>query len=143
MIRNLGEDQQGLERSQQEKPSLAQLRLHLGNGCPGCIRNLIRLGSIWMESYRDKISNPIRTNLKNLSRVYGNHQNKSAFRFFFGAVTPSVGLMARVLCCSPLGVPPRVVHAPNLYFNNRRNHFRVWVLLRSYMYSTMLSFIGL
>jgi hypothetical protein len=40
-------------------------------------------------------------------------------------------LLGRVLCWSPLGVPPWVVHAPNLYFNSSRHDIRVFH--RSYL----------
>jgi hypothetical protein len=50
-------------------------------------------------------------------------------RFFFGAATSSVGPLGRVSCCSPLGVPPGVAHAPNLYFNSSHRHIRIWVCL--------------
>jgi hypothetical protein len=33
----------------------------------------------------------------------------------------------------PLGVPPRVVHTPNLYFISSHHHIRVWVLLRLFI----------
>jgi hypothetical protein len=52
----------------------------------------------------------------NSSGVNGNRQNKPAFRFYFCVVTPSFGLLGRVSCWSPLGVPLGVVPAPNLYF---------------------------
>jgi hypothetical protein len=55
--------------------------------------------------------------------------------FCFGAATPSVGSLDRVSCWSPLGVPPGVVYAPNLYFNSSYHHIRVWVLLRLYLSS--------
>jgi hypothetical protein len=57
------------------------------------------------------------------------------FRFYFGAATPSVELLGRISCWSPLGVPPGVMHAPNLYFYNNHCHIGVWVLVRSYLSS--------
>jgi hypothetical protein len=59
-------------------------------------------------------------------------------RFCFGVATPSVGPLDRVSCWSPLGVPPGVVHAPNLYFNSSRHHIRVWIFLRSYLSSNSI-----
>jgi hypothetical protein len=69
------------------------------------------------------------------SGVNEKRENKSTFIFCFGAATPSVGMFGRVLCWSPLGVPPWVVHAPNLYFISSQHNIRVWVLLRSYLSS--------
>ena len=50
-------------------------------------------------------------------------------------MTPSVGLLGHVSCWSPLGVPPGVVHATNLYFISSRYHIKVLILLRSYLSS--------
>jgi hypothetical protein len=44
-----------------------------------------------------------------------------------------LGSLGRVSCWSPLGVPPRVVHVLNLYFNSSHYHIRVWFLLRTYI----------
>ena len=66
------------------------------------------------------------------------HQNKSTFRFCFGATTPYVRLLAHVSCWSPLGIPPGIVHAPKLYSISSRHHIRVWVLLRSYLSSNSI-----
>jgi hypothetical protein len=68
-----------------------------------------------------------------------NFQNKSAFRFCFGAATLSIGLLGRVSCWSPLGVPPGVMYAPNLYFISSPLHIRVWVLLISYLSSNSIT----
>jgi hypothetical protein len=54
-------------------------------------------------------------------------------------VTPSVGLLGCVLCWSPLGIPPGIVHAPKLYSISSRHHIRVWVLLRSYLSSNSIA----
>jgi hypothetical protein len=51
-------------------------------------------------------------------------------------------LLGRVSCWSPLVVPLGVVHAPNLYFNSSRRHIS-GILLRSYLSSISLPFIGL
>ena len=67
---------------------------------------------------------------QNFYGVNGNHQNKLASRFYFGAATPSFGLLARVSCWSPLGVHPRDLHAPKPYIMSSLHHHQGWVLLR-------------
>jgi hypothetical protein len=49
----------------------------------------------------------------------------SLLRFYFGVAISSVGPLGHVSCWSPLGIPPWVVHAPNLYFNSSSCHIRV------------------
>jgi hypothetical protein len=53
-------------------------------------------------------------------------------------VTSSVGLLARVSCWSPLGVPPEVLHAPNFYCFSSLHHIRVWVFLRFILSSNIV-----
>jgi hypothetical protein len=52
-------------------------------------------------------------------------ENKSTFRFCFGAATPSVGPLGRVSRRSPLGASPGVTHALILYLFSSRRHIRV------------------
>jgi hypothetical protein len=73
------------------------------------------------------------------SEATGIVENKSALIFCFGAATLSVGSLGRVSCWSPLGVPPGVLHTPNIYFNSIRLHIRVWVLLRLFYHRTISS----
>jgi hypothetical protein len=70
-------------------------------------------------------------------------ENNSAFRFCFGAATPSVGLLGRVSRRSPLGASPGVMHALILYLFSSRRHIRFWVLLRSILLSNSVAVIGL
>jgi hypothetical protein len=76
---------------------------------------------IWLERYKDYLTNPTGSTLK-----FGRSQrNKSAFRFCFGAATPSVGPLGRVSRQSPLGARPGVTHALILYLFSSRRHIRV------------------
>jgi hypothetical protein len=61
----------------------------------------------------------------------------------FGVVTPYVEPLGRVSCWSPLGVPPGVVHAPNLYFNSSRVISWFGFCLDHICHRTVSSFIGL
>jgi hypothetical protein len=62
--------------------------------------------------------------------VNGNRRYKWASRICQGAVSPSVGPLARVPCWNPLGLRPGDLHAPNSFVFSSRCHIRVWVLLR-------------
>jgi hypothetical protein len=72
-----------------------------------------------------------------------NRRNKSAFRFCFGDTTPSVGLLGRVSCWSPLVVPPRVVHALNLYLISSRAILGFGFCLDHICHRTISPFIDL
>jgi hypothetical protein len=80
---------------------------------------------------------------KNSFRVDGNRQNKWASRICHGAVSPSVGPLARVPCWNPFGLRPGDLHAPNSFLFSSHCHIRVWVLLRFNLSSNSSPFIGL
>jgi hypothetical protein len=77
------------------------------------------------------------------SGVNENHRNNSAFKFYFGAATPSVGPLGRVSRRSPLGASPGVTPALILYLFSSRRHIRFWVLLRSILSSNSVAVFGL
>jgi hypothetical protein len=107
MIRNIGEDQQGLGKGQDVKEE--------------------KLGRSQQEKVKsDSTSSPPRC-----PKLVG----------IFGAMTSSVGMLGRVSCWSPLGVPPGVVHAPNLYFISSYCHIRGFFLHHIH-HETISSFIG-
>jgi hypothetical protein len=66
-------------------------------------------------------------------------KKKSAFRFCFGAATPSVGPLGRVSRQSPLGASPGVTHTLILYLFSSRHHIRFWFCLDQFCHRTVSS----
>jgi hypothetical protein len=116
LIRNNGEDQQGLGEGQGVKeqelgcPHQGGVHVQLDfdstsdsrnwlhqNWCPGHIRSRISTFYIWLEpEFHRSLNSTVPP--QNSFWVDGNHRHKWASRICQSAVSPSVGPMARVPC---------------------------------------------
>jgi hypothetical protein len=98
------------------------------------IRSRIWTFYIWLEPEFYRASNGTNST-QNSFWVDENRQNNWASRIYHGAVSPSVGPLARVPCWNPLGLRPGDLYAPNFFLFSSHRHIRVWVLLRFNMSS--------
>jgi hypothetical protein len=67
---------------------------------------------------------------QNFFWVDRNHRHKWVSRICQGAVSPSVGPLARVPCWNSLGLCSGDLHAPNSFLFSSHRYIRVWVFLR-------------
>jgi hypothetical protein len=83
---------------------------------------------VWNQNFIELPMAPVPP--QNAFWVDRNRWQNWASRILQGAVSPSLGPLARVPCWSPLGLCPGDLHAPNSLLFISYHHFRFWVLLR-------------
>jgi hypothetical protein len=125
-----------------ECTSDSRILLHQ-NWCPGHIRSRISTFYIWLELEFHRASNGTGPP-QNSFWVDRNRRHECASRIWQGAVSPSVGPLARVLCWSLLGLRPGDLHAPNSFLFSSCRHFKILgFCLDSICHQTVSPFISL